>query len=38
MCVEDALLALKYGADAIWVSAHGARYFIEWTPPQNDNL
>jgi (S)-2-hydroxy-acid oxidase len=25
MCAEDALEALKYGVDAIWVSNHGAR-------------
>ena len=25
MCAEDAIEALKYGVDTIWVSNHGAR-------------
>ena len=31
MCAEDALLALKHGADAIFVSNHGARQ-LDTTP------
>ena len=31
MCAEDALLALEHGADAIFVSNHGARQ-LDTTP------
>lgn len=34
---EDALMALKAGADAIWVSNHGARQ-LDCTPPTVSNL
>ena len=31
MCAEDALIALEYGADALFVSNHGARQ-LDTTP------